>query len=261
MGFEKRLLMAWALLAWALPGRAEDLTIVAKETKDGGSAETRTSYIASDHIRMASERADSIIDLTTGTITVIDHNKREYFVMTKQDMDAMAQQAEAAMKQVETQMANLPPAIREKMQSLGGQAAAAVSVQKGTGGRTIAGLACENWVVTIGQMSKQDTCVTTQLTFPVAAFDAYKNLTSTMGGMASSLSKSMGSVWDKFKEMKGYPLYSSTKVTLPLGKGSTTTTEVTEIRKGPIAASTWSTPAGYRQVESPMKKALERKGR
>jgi hypothetical protein len=71
------------------------------------------------------------------------------------------------------------------------------------------------------------------------------------------MAKSMGAVWDKFKEMKGIPIYSTNTVKI-LGKTTTTTTEVTDVKKGPIPASAFAVPAGYKQVESPMAKALKK---
>jgi hypothetical protein len=39
-----------------------------------------------------------------------------------------------------------------------------------------------------------------------------------------------------------------------MGTAHTSTTEVVEIKKGPIPASAWTIPAGYKRVESPMAK-------
>ena len=115
---------------------------------------------------------DFIADYATGTLTMIDNKKKQYYVITKQDMEAVSAQMQAQMKQMQAQMKNMPPAVPEKMAgAMGGVAggvAQAIDVHRGTGGRTIAGYSCENWVVTMGEMSKQETCLTTQLQLPVA---------------------------------------------------------------------------------------------
>ena len=59
---------------------------------------------------------------------------------------------------------------------------------------------------------------------------------------------------EKFKDMKGFPM-ASTSTTNVLGHSSTTSSEVTEVKRGPIPASAWQVPAGYRKVENPMLKA------
>jgi Domain of unknown function (DUF4412) len=76
----------------------------------------------------------------------------------------------------------------------------------------------------------------------------------SMGPMA----KGMGQMSDKMKEMKGFPLATTTTVSV-MGHSSYTATEVTEIKKGPIPPSAWEIPAGYTKVDSPMAKAMERK--
>jgi len=204
---------------------------------------------------------DFIADYATGALTMIDNKKKQYYVITKQDMEALSAQMQAQMKQMQAQMRNLPPGFQEKMAGamggVAGGAAQAIDVHRGTGGRTIAGYSCENWVVTMGEMSKQETCLTTQLQLPVAAFDAQKSFASSMSAMAGPMAKSSGALWDKFKEMKGFPL-ASTDTLKFMGKTSTTTTEITEIRKGAIPASAFEIPAGYAKVDSPMAKALKK---
>jgi hypothetical protein len=71
--------------------------------------------------------------------------------------------------------------------------------------------------------------------------------------MAVPMGKSLGQIYDKFKEMKGVPLASTTTVSV-LGKSNVSTTEVTEIKKGAIPASAWEIPAGYKKVDSPLAK-------
>jgi hypothetical protein len=44
-----------------------------------------------------------------------------------------------------------------------------------------------------------------------------------------------------------------------MGRSTTNSQEVTEIKKGPIPATAWQIPAGYRQVESPMAKMTKKK--
>src|SRR4029453_12459864 len=137
-----------------------------------------------------------------GQITIIDHKKKEYSVMTRQELEAAAAKMQAQLKQMEEQMKNMPPAGREKMSGMMGGAAAGVDVQKGQGSRKVAGYSCDNWLVTIGQMVKQEQCLTTELTFPTQAWDAFKSLS---GAMSGPMGQSMQQMYDKFKDMKGLP--------------------------------------------------------
>ena len=59
----------------------------------------------------------------------------------------------------------------------------------------------------------------------------------------------------KMKEMRGYPLAASTSMTI-MGRSSSSSSEVVEVKKGAIPASAWEVPAGYKKVDNPMLKAM-----
>lgn len=245
---------AGLILIAALPCGAEDLTIVSQRTRGDAPPTTQTTYLTSARMRMGNpDGNDSIVDYATGDITVIDNKKKEYFVMTRADMEAMAAQMKDMQAQMQTRMQNMPPEVREKMAGAMGGMADAVKVEKGTGGRTVAGYACENWIVSIGNISRQETCVTTQLQFPAAAFDGMKAMAERMRGAGGPMGGGMTALWDKFKEMKGFPV-ASTATTTVMGHTETTKTEVTEVKKGAVPDSVFQVPAGYKKVDSPMSK-------
>ena len=78
--------------AVAAPAFAGDLTIVSKTTTTGPTANTGTStmYMTSAKMRMQQERMDVVVDLATGTMTMIDHDKKQYWTMTKEDIEALS---------------------------------------------------------------------------------------------------------------------------------------------------------------------------
>ncbi len=241
----------------ALPAAAQDLTIVSKVSHNDETPALTTSYVASSRMRMANpEGGEFMPDFASGQMTIIDNKKKQYYVVTRQEMQAAAAQMQARMKQMEEQMKDMPAAVREKMAGMMGGVAQAIDVQKGQGGRKIAGYTCENWVVTFGEMVRQEQCMTTELQYPVQVWDAQKDLAASMGGFGGPMGDGMGKIYEKFKEMKGMPLVS-TSTTKILGKTSTTTTEVTEIKRSPIPASAWEIPAGYKKVDSPAAKMLK----
>lgn len=247
---QRTVLLAASVGLLALPAAAQELTIVSKITKEGAPPVTATSYIGSDKMRANQGEQEFMAEFATGRLTLIDNKKKQYSVVTQQEVEAMSAQMEAQMKQVEQQMANLPPEMRQKMSAAMGGIAQAINVQKGTGGRTIAGYSCQNWVITFGGMVKTEECVTTDIQYPIQAYEAQKTFSRAMAG---PMGKSMGQLYDKFKEMKGVPLASTTTVSV-LGKSNISTTEVTEIKKGVIPASAWEIPAGYKKVDSPLAK-------
>jgi hypothetical protein len=239
----------------AAPVLAEDLTIVSKQTRGDNPPVTTTSYFSSEKMRTVNgESSEAMIDFATGNITFIDNAKKEYSVMTREEMDAMVAQMEAQMKQLDSQMANLPPGMREKVQAMsGGGMGANVTVQKGSGGRTIAGYSCQNWVINMGESVRQESCVTSDLAMPMAVYDGQKKAFASLAG--TPMGKAMMAMADKLKEMKGVTLATTTNVKM-MGKGMTTTSEVTEIKKGALPATAFDIPGGYKKVDSPAAKGL-----
>jgi len=233
-----------------------DLTIVSKTTS-GDKTGTQTQYMTSERMRVSNEGTDGIFDFASGNMTLIDHKKKQYYVMTKQDMEAMAAQMDAQMKQMEAQMASLPPAIREKMAGVMGGAAGNVNVTKGSGGRKILGYSCQNWIISMGETVKSESCVTTDLDLPMAAFEGQRSFAGGMMNMSGPMGKFMKQMADKFKEMKGIPLANTTTIKM-MGKGNVTTQEVTEIKKDAIPASTFAIPEGYKKTESPAAKMIKK---
>jgi hypothetical protein len=252
----------------ALAAFGDDLTIVSRVTRDGGSAETKTSYISSDHVRMSHpDGNEAIIDLKGSQMIVLDGKKKTYYVVTRKDMDAMAAKVQEQMnspevKKAQEQMKNLPPDAQKAMESaMAGMFA--VDVKKTGTSRTIAGYKCENWNVTIGQLSKSEQCFTNELKFPVQAWDMYRSYADSMKSMMAAfgpMAKSMTTMQEQLKKLKGFPL-ANTTTTSVMGRRSVSTSEVTSIKRGSIPASVWEIPAGYEKVDSPMTKAMARRGK
>jgi hypothetical protein len=251
-----------AVMLAASSAAAEDLTIVSKVTRDGAPPSTATSYLSSDHARIVQpDGQEAILDLGTGQITVIDGRKKEYFVVTRQDMEQMKSRLQQLtnspeMQRAQEQMKNLPPEIQKRMQGMMG-GAGGFDVQKTGTTRKIAGYTCENWTVTLGQFSKTEQCLSTELPIPAQTWDSYREFAEGMRGMMAAMGpmgKGMADVAAKMKDMRGFPLALTTTSNV-MGRSMNATTEVVEVKKGAIPASAWAIPEGYRKVDNPMLKA------
>jgi Domain of unknown function (DUF4412) len=246
------------VLAASVAAASDDLTIVSKHTRDGKPAGTSTSYLASDHVRMAhGDGNETIVDLKTGVMTTLDGNKKTYYIVTKQDMEQLAAKMKERMNDPETKKA------MEMMASMSTGMATSFDVKKTGATRKIAGFRCEEWTITMGTMSTMRECVTTELQYPAHAFEAYKEFSENMKNMTSAfgpMAKAGADLAEKLKSMKGYPVATTTAIDI-MGNKTTTESEVTEVRKGSIPASAWEIPAGYTKVENPMLKAFERRRR
>jgi hypothetical protein len=260
--------LASIVLSTALSAIGNDLTIVSKVTHDGGSPQTMTNYISSDHVRMSQpDGNEAIVDLKGRQMIVMDGKKKTYYVVTKKDMDAQAamiqeQMNSPEMKKAQEQMKNLPPEDRKKMESAMAEMFA-VDVKKTGTSRTIAGYKCENWNVNIGQFSKSEQCFTSELKFPVQAWDLYRSYAESMKSMMAAfgpMARSMTTMQEQMKKLKGFPLANTTTTSI-MGRRSVTSSEVTSIKQGAIPASAWEIPAGYKKVDNPMTKAMGRRGK
>lgn len=253
-------LLSFAVLTASAAGvshAADDLTVISNVTSNGKPGGTETSYLSSVHIKNSrSEGTEVIIDLKTGTMTNVNQKKKTYYVVTRQDLEAM--QAKMAERMND-------PRMKQGMAMMQGMAsgmASSTEVKKNGVTRKVAGYSCEEWVITMGMMTMTE-CVTNDLKFPVQSWaalaDFNESMRKSMSGFAPT-AKAGSDYAEKMKSIKGYPVATSTMVDVGVVK-TTTTSEVTEVSRSPIPASTWEPPAGFAQVENPMLKALQEHGR
>jgi len=243
------------VVAAALPAFADDITLTSKAMHDG-KATTSVAYMSKDHARIAhGDGKETILDATTGQMTAIDHAKKTYYVTTREDMDKFAAKMQEKMNS---------PEMKKAQEAMKNQPAMAGMFEvdvKDTGvSRRVAGYSCEVWTFSVGNMSTTEECLTNDLQFPMQLWEMYrknsdsmKNMMSSMGPMASSLTR----MQEKMKKMKGYPIASKTTVDV-MGHKTVVESELIDVKRGPIPASTWAIPAGYTRVENPMMKAMNR---
>src|SRR5206468_12399263 len=86
-------------LIGALPAGAEDLTIVSTVSTAKSEPKTATTYMTSGKFRHSDGVHDSIMDLATGTMIMVDHTKKEYSEITADEMRAAMEKLDPQMKQ------------------------------------------------------------------------------------------------------------------------------------------------------------------
>lgn len=228
-----RLTLALTLAAILSPVlAAEDLTIVSKVTV-GDKAGTSTQYMTSTKSRSTDGQADSIIDFPTGRLTFIDHKAKTYWETTLEEMAAF-------MDKLERDMKGNP--MLEKM--FGG--AGEVSVERGKRSRKVAGYDCDEYTLKMGDSFRFDICAAPGLQTPPKYYEGKKLAYAAMGPMGRRFSM----MFDEMRKVKGYPIVLDMDVDMGMTKMSSTT-EATEVKKGPIPASTFDLPAGYMKKASP----------
>ena len=235
MGCAVRAGLAVAALTVALPGlvAAEDLTIVSTVNTPRGTTRTQTQYLSGSRLRMSGEERDTIVDLGSGKITLLDNRRKQYSEATLVDLRAFLDQMDAAM-------AGRPLFDR----AIG--ATASVAVEKGTSGRKVAGYDTDQHTLTMGESMRMEVWTTTALDAPAHYFDARKVLYATMGPMGRRFDR----LYDEMKKIKGFPLATALDYRMRVTRRQVST-EATEVRKGPIPESTFVAPADYTKIDSP----------
>jgi hypothetical protein len=239
------LLVSCVLASAALCAGAEDLTIVSKD----GKGATQTQYFTATKMRHDMGERATMMDFASGTITNIDNVKKEYSQMTLAEMEAAMKQASAQMEQA---MANVPPAMREKMEQMMGGAASSITVTKG-GTKKVAGYDTQQYTISMGESMQREVWNTTALQFP---FDPtqFRRMSTFSGSMAGGpMMKNAAKLAEKMQEAQGFTLAESTHVKM-MGRESTTSREAVEVKRTSIPADVFTVPASYKKVDSPMLK-------
>ncbi len=236
---------------------ADDLTVISNVTTNGKPSGTETHYISSDHVRTShSDGTGVIIDLKTGVMTNINGKNKTYFEVTKQDLQNM----QAAMAERMND-----PKVKQAMAAMQGMStemASSAEVKKTGVTRKVAGFNCDEWLVTMSSMMSTTECMTSELKYPAASWQAMAEFSDSMRKSMTfgPSAKSSSDFADKMKSIKGFPVAGSTTIDVGITK-TTTSTEVTEVRHDSLPSSTWDAPAGFRKVDNPMLKAFQEHGR
>lgn len=218
---------------------AQDLTITFKSS-DGG---VTTHYFTKDRVRMNGAKSDTMMEFSTGRIVSLDHQKKQYFEMTVDELDATMKGAAAQMEEA---MANVPPQMRAQMEKMMGGGASEVTVTKGAV-RTIAGYPCQTYTVTMGATMTQESCNSTALTPPFDPANFQK-----MSRVSIPMIQGMDKMIKKMSEIQGIALMQRTSTSM-MGRKSDTSMEATAVSQSAIAADVFALPAGYKKVDSPLK--------
>jgi hypothetical protein len=231
--FTVRVAVAASLLS-ALPLAAEDLTIVSKVVF-GNNESTSTQYISSDYSKSSTPDVDSIVHFPTGKLTTIDKKKKEYWETTIEEMEEFW---DGMSREMRRSGAADMFGLRDEPE-----------LEKLKGSRKIAGYDCERWSLQIGDVLEVDFWAAPGLVPPARYYDGRRLSVASMGPMGQLFEK----MYAEFKKVKGMPLSSAVIIRTPMSRTSTED-EAQEVKKGPIPASTFEVPSGYKKVDSPFKK-------
>jgi hypothetical protein len=222
------------LLALPLSSRAEDLTIASTVTTPRGTRREQTQYVSASRIRLSDGERDTIVDLGSGQVLLLDTRRKEYSESSLAEVRGFLDQMDAAM------------AGRTVFDRSVGSTASVTVARNDDGGRTIAGHKTDKYTLTMGDTMRYEVWVAPDLAAPLQYFDARKAVYATMGPMARRYDR----IFDELKKIKGFPLATASDSRMRVGRRQVTI-EATEVRTGPIADAVFVIPPEYKKVESP----------
>ncbi|MFQ3670758.1 MAG: hypothetical protein SNJ84_04810 [Verrucomicrobiia bacterium] len=97
------------------------LQVVHRDLAAGGEPATTTIKIGEGTLRVHQlnrPEEDLLFQAPAETVWLIDHQKKQFYKLTKNDLDGLADQVAGAMKQVQEQLANLPPEQRAMVEKM-----------------------------------------------------------------------------------------------------------------------------------------------
>ena len=216
----------------------------------------QTIYVQDGNVRVASAPGGGML-LKGSTIYVIDDKRKSYMEMDKAALEGYARQANAAMSQMQEEMAKMSPQQREMMQKMmGGNMPGMAPTKKDTydakdtgKGDTAEGRKCRLWNVTRNGQLIEELCVVPFASLPGKEDfqKTFKNLAEAFEGLASA----MPNVADGAKArtaVNGYPVrvrrYEN-------GKMGSTETVLKTWSEEPLAGSLFQVPSGYKKQAMP----------
>lgn len=237
-------------------------------TKDAAGATTQsvTVYAQDGRIRM-----EEIGDTSGGQnmsmifmdqeFIVVDHDDRSYVIMDEAMVQEMGVKVNAAMQQMQAQLASMPPeqrAMVEQMmeQQMGGMMDAMseslpTRVEQTGSGTWMSG-DCTQYAVFTGDEKSQDICAAplSEIEGAAEAMSAFRNMAKFINSLADSMPGALGAAMAEnpmglMEEIDGFPVQT---VDYMDGQTASVTT-LESVEEKSLDAALFAVPEGYRQVD------------
>jgi hypothetical protein len=256
----KLLFAAAALLAATTAAAGVRIETVTRDVKTkAANGDLQVIMVQDGKIRMNIPKNNNGMILKNSIMYVLDDKKKTYMEMDKATMKKTADQAGAAMKQMQEQMAKMSPEQRAQMEKMmgGNMPPGMMSGKpdtwdvKNTGkSDTSEGRKCTIWTLNKNGKLHEELCVVPFASLPGKEdFEkTFKELAESFAGMTDGLPGAGDSVKAR-NSIKGYPI--RTRFFEPTGAERAMETVVTKWVEESIPSSSFDVPAGYKKREMP----------
>ena len=228
---------------------------VKTQAADGG---TQVMLVQDGKVRMNNPTNGNGMILKNAVLYVFDDKRKTYTELDKATMKKAADQAGAAMAQMQEQLKNMPPEQRAQMEKmLGANMPGAMSGKqdtyeaKDTGrNETSEGRKCRVWNLLKNGAPHEELCVVpySSLAGKENFEKAFKELADAAAGMTGNLPGANASI-EARKAVDGFPV--RVRYFDAAGKPRGTETVMTRWLEESLPASTFEIPAGYTKKELP----------
>lgn len=221
------------------------------KTLDGSiPAFTYTLSIDKDKVRMESSNNPGnsfIYRADKGLFWMVDEGKQSYSEMTRKDIEGLANTMDAALKQMQEQLAKLPPEQRKMMedmlkQNMPGAGAQGKTTYKKTGSGKVGSWSCEKYESYQDGKKKAEMCVVDPqlLGFSEADFKALKDLAKPF----EKLAKDLGSMLPQ-DGVDGAPKGAPVKSTVFEDGKAKSESLIKEVKKEGVSPALFEVPKGF----------------
>jgi uncharacterized protein DUF4412 len=240
-------------------------TVIQQQEVAPGTSQTRqqvTVYVDSGKLRVEGNNPASgkyllIFDDAKQVTWMVDFAKGTYMEFTAAQVQSMAGGMQAAMQQMQAQMANLPPdqrAMMEQMmkQRMGGMAGGAPptkTVRQKATGQKVGQFTCTSYeVMSDGQLS-QEVCAapSADLKLDPAAFETFKALAKFYEPLTSQIPKGTWSAPSAMDQIQGFPVQTLIYVN---GQPSMEW-QLVSVENKALDGGLFALPAGLKKMEMP----------
>lgn len=262
MKLAKVTLVLIAICSTGVFAQAQGIVFVQKETVNGQPA-TNQIQMDKNHIRAESNAAGNpmafIFDGQKQTAMMVDMSKKTYTEITKADADRLRQQADSALSQVQSQLANLPPEQRQIVEQMmrgrgglpGANAAAAQKVQyRAAGSDKVGQWACTKYEGYVGAQKTEEVCTVDPKEFGLTPedFEVARQLAEFVKAMSPAAADRI--VFNGTVQEHGFAGFPVRHTSYRNGAVQSVS-EIVEFHKQSIPASTFDAPAGFSKQALP----------
>lgn len=260
--FTGPVMVAAALLAFALPLAAADGILIVQKTTTGGTTRINQLQIEKDRMRADNvnlggpEKQTFLFDGSKQVMWVINQEKKVYAEVTKADIDRLGAQVSDTMALMRQQMANLPPEQRAKVEAMmrgrglppGALAPTPPKTEyKKTGTDTVGKWTCAKYEGSINDLKTVELCTVEPeaLGFSAADFEISRQLAAFF---AKFRPQGTDNLFFGTLEEQGF---SGIPVRLATFGATTSTSEITSVSREKFPDGSFAVPAGFQRIEAP----------